>query len=92
MLSLLQFRYSNYLDIFLMIFGLLAAIVHGLAQIVVIIIFGDMIDDFVLTAYLPGEFGLMVLSSKFMIFVVVPSYCFCDVFNNVRMTNFASCL
>lgn len=47
------FRYSNYLDIFLMIFGLLAAIVHGLAQLVVIIFFGDMIDNFVLTAYLP---------------------------------------
>uniref|UniRef100_UPI00358EA8DA ATP-dependent translocase ABCB1-like isoform X2 n=1 Tax=Myxine glutinosa TaxID=7769 RepID=UPI00358EA8DA len=49
------FRYSNCLDKFLMVLGLLAAIAHGLAHPIVIMVFGDMTDSFVKTAFVTAN-------------------------------------
>ena len=44
---MLQFRFATKGDAALMITGMLCAIIHGSAMLLLIIIFGDMIDSFV---------------------------------------------
>lgn len=45
-LLLFQFRYSNWLDKLYMVLGTLAAIVHGAALPLMMLVFGEMTDSF----------------------------------------------
>ena len=45
----LQFRYADNLDIFLMVIGGIAAALHGASLPLMILIFGEMVDSFVMS-------------------------------------------
>uniref|UniRef100_A0A4W3J6T1 ATP-binding cassette, sub-family B (MDR/TAP), member 4 n=1 Tax=Callorhinchus milii TaxID=7868 RepID=A0A4W3J6T1_CALMI len=56
MVSLLTlFRYSGRLDKLLMVLGSLAALIHGAALPLMVIVFGDMTDSFVMDGRVPGK-------------------------------------
>uniref|UniRef100_V9K7H3 Multidrug resistance protein 1-like protein n=1 Tax=Callorhinchus milii TaxID=7868 RepID=V9K7H3_CALMI len=56
MVSLLTlFRYSGRLDKLLMVLGSLAALIHGAALPLMVIVFGDMTDSFVMDGRVPGN-------------------------------------
>uniref|UniRef100_A0A4W3JHM0 ATP-binding cassette, sub-family B (MDR/TAP), member 4 n=1 Tax=Callorhinchus milii TaxID=7868 RepID=A0A4W3JHM0_CALMI len=66
MVSLLTlFRYSGRLDKLLMVLGSLAALIHGAALPLMVIVFGDMTDSFVMDGRVPG-IGVGVMIAAYM--------------------------
>ncbi|KAG8508437.1 ATP-dependent translocase ABCB1, partial [Galemys pyrenaicus] len=55
-LCLLRFRYSNWLDRLYMVLGTVAAIIHGAALPLMMLVFGDMTDSFAAVPEMPPTF------------------------------------
>lgn len=52
----LQFRYAGWLDRLYMLVGTLAAIIHGVALPLMMLVFGDMTDTFANVGNMPPNF------------------------------------
>ena len=63
---MLQFRFATKGDAALMITGMLCAIIHGCAMQLLIIIFGDMIDSFVINEKdIPVNFTALGMTQEY---------------------------